>query len=269
MATKQPGSRAPDGAGEKRRTDVALFGILAGLFFVAGAALVLSELVSSWRPWLNDHVKVVAGGVLLAGALACAAIALGRYALRGPAPVPSDDATEAWEDASLSAFERLRGLLERDSKRFDSESRKHKKIDRFCRTAALAIAALTTTVGGSAMLFDDEGFKHYGKTVEFLVLCLTALATAINAWADIRRARELWVHDRALFHDIEDIRAELVVTRDPGTMDPEDVHKLFKRRADVLASSSRRWGMIFETPKPAAAPGDPAAKPTDPGGDAS
>jgi hypothetical protein len=171
------------------------------------------------------------------------------------------------ESPTKEAYTWLHDLLTAERKRFSDESDGHKRLDRRSRMGALVLAAVTTIVGSSAMLVPTSDPQTITK-IEFTIVCLTAAATGLAGWAETRRARELWVIERELSHAMEDLRGELELRMKLQKLTVDDVERLYERRATILASSSRRWGLMLGKSKgedhdeaPAKAPGSaPAAK---------
>ena len=70
--------------------------------------------------------------------------------------------------------------------------------------AVIALTAITTIVAGTGLIFPENG-----KTAQFIVLSLTAITAAVTAWAEMRKARELWQHEREVYYALIDIQREM------------------------------------------------------------
>jgi Protein of unknown function (DUF4231) len=158
----------------------------------------------------------------------------------------------------MNAFETLLGSLDADICRFDRESKKHKALHRRCQTGVIALTALTTIVAGAGLILPESS----GRAVQFAVLCLTAVTAAVTAWAEMRRARELWQHEREVYYALLDIQREMKFFAATGEPTEHDVKEYFEKITLVLTSSTRNWGRIVEQaaterrPPPGAAPTD-------------
>ena len=47
--------------------------------------------------------------------------------------------------------------------------------------------------------------KSYGRAIQLIVVVPTATTTAVTAWAEMRKARELWRHEREVEYVSKDI----------------------------------------------------------------
>jgi hypothetical protein len=145
-------------------------------------------------------------------------------------------------DTNLSGSEFLRNTLDDDIARFDRESSKHKRLHRKYQRAVIILSAVTTIVAGSGLVLPEES----GKALQFAVLCLTASTAAISAWAEMRRARELWQHERDIYYKLVDIKREFVFLSANRELKPQDLEDFFRKIADVLGSSTQKWTGIVE-----------------------
>ncbi|MHC1774028.1 MAG: DUF4231 domain-containing protein [Lentimicrobium sp.] len=136
----------------------------------------------------------------------------------------------------------LRTSLDADITRFNDESSRHKQLHRRYQRAVIILTAVTTVVAGSGLILPTES----GKVVQFAVLCLTASTAAISAWAEMRRARELWQHERDIYYRLVDIRRELIFVSANRELKPQDLEDFFKKIADVLGSSTQKWSGIVD-----------------------
>jgi hypothetical protein len=142
----------------------------------------------------------------------------------------------------VSAFETLSQSLMKDIKRFDDESKKHKFLYRRCQTALIALTGITTVVAGAGLILPDSS----GKAIQFAVLCLTASTAVITSWGEMRRARELWQHEREVYYTLIDIQREMEFVKANRELTQADLEGWFKRVAAVLGSSSQKWARIQE-----------------------
>ena len=146
------------------------------------------------------------------------------------------------ESAKITGIESLRSSLDIDITRFNDESSKHKRLHRRYQRGVIILTAVTTVVAGSGLILPTES----GKIVQFAVLCLTASTAAISAWSEMRRARELWQHERDIYYRLVDIKRELVFVSANRELKPQDLEDFFKKITDVLGSSTQKWSGIVE-----------------------
>ncbi len=142
----------------------------------------------------------------------------------------------------MSAYEKLRESIKNDIKRFDKESQDHKSIHRRCQTATIALAAATTIVAGAGLILPESA----GKTLQFIVLCLTASTTGVTAWAEMRRVRDLWQHEREIYYALSDIEREIEFVAAARELSESELNLYFHKATAVLSSSSQKWVGIQE-----------------------
>lgn len=142
----------------------------------------------------------------------------------------------------MDGLAKLRDLLKTDKDRFDSESKKHKHLHRNCAVSAIALTGATTVVASLGLILDES----LGRTLQFVIVVLTSTTTAAAAWAEMRRARELWQHEREVYYALVDIERELEFRSAVGALTETDLNEYFRRMAAVLGSSSEKWARIQE-----------------------
>ena len=142
----------------------------------------------------------------------------------------------------MSGLESLRGSLQKDIDRFGDESTKHKWLHRRCQTAVMVVTATTSIVAGAGLILPESS----GKALQFAVLCLTTGAAAVTAWAEMRRARDLWQHEREVYYALLDIQRAIEFAAANGELTRVDLEVFFQRIAAVLGSSSQKWARIQE-----------------------
>ena len=123
-----------------------------------------------------------------------------------------------------AAVESLRAVLKSDISRFDQESKKHKGLHRACQTAVITLTALTTVAAGIGLIRPELS----GRYVEFTVLCLSATSAAVSGWAEMRRARELWRHEREVYYALLDIQREMDFVEANSGLMPADLAGFFQ-----------------------------------------
>lgn len=147
----------------------------------------------------------------------------------------------------MPVVDSLRDMLKENIKRFDVESQKHKRLHRQCQSVLITLGAATTVVAGMGLILPET----YGKAIQFAVLCLTAIATAVATWAETRRARELWQHEREVYYALIDIQRGVdFVAANKSELTPKDLEDFFQRMDAVLGASSLKWARIQEKKTP-------------------
>jgi len=73
----------------------------------------------------------------------------------------------------------------------------------------------------------------------------------------MRRARELWQHEREVYYGLIDIQRGIEFVAANRVLTPKDLENFFQRIDAVLGSSSQKWARIQE--KKTAGPGNVSA----------
>jgi hypothetical protein len=139
----------------------------------------------------------------------------------------------------MSPAEALRTLLHEDIERFEKESRRHKHLHRRAQTAIIVLTAGTAIVAGAGLVVPGAG-----QTVQFIVLCLASTTTAVASWSEMRRARELWHHERMVYYALKDIAREVEFYDRVGTLTPKAVEDYFQKASSILGTSTHKWSEI-------------------------
>ena len=154
-----------------------------------------------------------------------------------------------------AAAEKLRAQLLHDIGRFNDESKKHKAIHRRAEIIVIAASALTTIISGIGLALD--GRQHQ---IQFIILVLSTISSAVTSWAASRRARDLWQHEREVFYALKDILRELEFRLSTRPLELSELEELFRRSGAVLGSSTAKWSRILERklpePTDASSPGE-------------
>lgn len=147
----------------------------------------------------------------------------------------------------MNAATRLLEILSSDTGRFDEESQKHKGRHRRYTTLAIILTALTSIVAASGLVLGPSR----GPMIQFAVVVLTATATAISAYAESRRFRDLWQHEREVYYALMDIEREVRFMDSVRALTEEEVKAYFRQASAVLGSSTAKWSEILKEKKQA------------------
>lgn len=139
----------------------------------------------------------------------------------------------------MEAAAHLKDMLDGEIQRFDRESARHKHLYRRSQTAVLVLTGLASVASGIGLLVPDRA-----PAFQFVVLVVASAATGITAWAEMRRARELWQHEREVHYALVDLRREMAFRESLRPLSKEDCEALFGRVQQVLGSSTHTWASI-------------------------
>ena len=136
----------------------------------------------------------------------------------------------------------LRKILTTDIESFSREADRHKKIHRNCASSVTGLTAATTITASLGLALDNS----YGRAIQFIVVALTATTTAVSAWAEMRKARELWRHEREVEYALKDILRDLSYRSATGPIADNYLDDCFSRAKAFIGSSSSKWARIHE-----------------------
>ncbi|MBB5203921.1 hypothetical protein HNQ51_001214 [Inhella inkyongensis] len=145
----------------------------------------------------------------------------------------------------MSAFEQLLNTVAGEVAHFDREAARHRDQYRRGQTILILCSAAASIVSGLGLLLGSQ----QGPLLQFVVLCLTTTTAGLGAWLEMRRARELWQHERALHHGLQDLEREMHFRAAQGEPAPAQLEQWFERLQQLLGSGSERWARIVERPE--------------------
>jgi hypothetical protein len=143
---------------------------------------------------------------------------------------------------SGSAYAHLLDLVAGERAHCDRQAERHRDAYRWGQTALIALSAAASLAAGLGLLLGPA----QTPLLQFAVLVLTTLGTALGAWLEMRRTRELWQHERALHHGLQDLEREMHFRGAQGEPSAEQVEAWFQRLQQLLGAGSERWAKIVE-----------------------
>lgn len=143
------------------------------------------------------------------------------------------------------AFDHLLHAVSGEVAHFDREAARHRDHYRRGQTVLISVSAAASIVSGLGLLMG----KDQGPMLQFVVLCLTTSTAGLGAWLEMRRSRELWQHERALHHGLQDLEREMHYGAAKGEPDEEQLDEWFQRLQQLLGAGSARWAQIVERPQ--------------------
>lgn len=146
----------------------------------------------------------------------------------------------------MSGIDALRATFAKELARFDKESQKHKGIYRRSQLLIIGLTTFSTVVAAAGLVLPSG----YDKAVQFAVVCLTATTAAVASWTEMRRARELWQHEREVYYGLLDIERGFEFIASTGDVTQETLQATYQRVTAVLGSSSQKWARIQEKKEP-------------------
>lgn len=149
----------------------------------------------------------------------------------------------------------LADLLDVEIATLNEASTKHKRQFRTCQTLVISLSALSSIVSAWALTQSPPP-----KSANLAIVIITAAATGISAWIEMKRSRDLWQHERPLYHSLRDLKRELEFSEDNGDLTPQKKREIFQRMSQILSQSGTRWVKLT---KEKGAPGEKGGEPND------
>ncbi len=132
--------------------------------------------------------------------------------------------------------------------RFGEDSTKHKNQHRRLRYAVFALTAGSTLLAGVALQAPGASSE-----IALAILALSAASGLVTSIEGVRKPAELWVHERATFLALKDLRREVEFsTNDASSF--ETLETYFQRMQSLLGDSARKWQDDIARMKQANAP---------------
>lgn len=142
----------------------------------------------------------------------------------------------------MKGAEHLLKSLEDDLRRLHKDSKSHKRLYRRVQTFVIVLTGATTVVAGAGAILPYLRDDY----VQFAVLALSATTAAVTAWLEMRRARELWQHEREMYYQLYDIQREIKFYSAQRELTPEEEKEYFERISSILGASMSRWLSIAD-----------------------
>lgn len=120
---------------------------------------------------------------------------------------------------------------------FDKESKAHKHLYRKLRYVMFGLTACSTALAGLALALPE-----YQIPINVAIVFTTAGVGVVTSIEGLRKASELWIHERTVYYSLRDLERDLQY-RSAGqeAPDPAVADDVFERMQDVLGSARDRW----------------------------
>jgi hypothetical protein len=136
----------------------------------------------------------------------------------------------------------LRQILKAEIHRFDGQATRHKKMHRRLASSVIILTAATTILAAFGLAVE----QRYGRNIQFGVVALTAVTTAVSAWSELRKASELWRHEREIAYALRDILRELDYRSATASISDDALDACFERASAMISASSSKWRGIHD-----------------------
>ncbi len=82
-----------------------------------------------------------------------------------------------------------------------------------------------------------------------MILVVSAVAGVLASLEGLRKADELWIHERTIFYTLSDLKREMEFELKAGDMAPATLENFFIRLQTILVNSGDKWssGIVSNT----------------------
>lgn len=134
--------------------------------------------------------------------------------------------------------------LDRKIEMFQDASQKHKTMHRRLRYGGFSLTALLSVLSGLALYY-----PVYSANLNIMILVVSAVAGVLASLEGLRKADELWIHERTIFYTLSDLKREMEFELKAGDMAPATLENFFIRLQTILVNSGDKWssGIVSNT----------------------
>ena len=118
---------------------------------------------------------------------------------------------------------------------FGADSKGHKNQYRILRYTVFTLTAFSTLLAGAALLA-----PHMGPGMSLAILVLSAVSGVVTSVEGVRKPAELWVHERATYLALKDLKREVEFSTD-DTTSFEVLNTHFQKMQRLLGASAEKW----------------------------
>jgi hypothetical protein len=111
----------------------------------------------------------------------------------------------------------------------------HKKLYRNFRYVVFGLTASSTALAGLAL-----ALQQYRGAINVAIVFTTASIGVVTSIEGLRKAGELWIHERTVYYSLRDLERDLGY-RSAEEADPFVVDDIYQRMQEVLGSARDRW----------------------------
>ena len=119
---------------------------------------------------------------------------------------------------------------------FKRDSDKHKNLHRSLRYGSFFLTAMLSILSGMALYYPE-----YSTTFNATILALGAIAGFVASFEGIRKADELWIHERTIFYELSDLQRELQYRLLSRENNDDVLDDIFSRLQTILTNSGEKW----------------------------
>ncbi|SEQ08087.1 Protein of unknown function [Amphritea atlantica] len=126
--------------------------------------------------------------------------------------------------------------LDKKIEMFRRNSSEHKLLHRRLRYGSFGLTAVLSVLSGLALYLPEVA-----PMLNIAILAFSGIAGILASLEGLRKADELWIHERTIYYSLCDLRRELMFQIKSDTLDSEQLDAFFNRFQTVLTNSGEKW----------------------------
>lgn len=119
---------------------------------------------------------------------------------------------------------------------FQRDSKKHKDMHRNFRYWAFGLTAVLSTLSGLALYYPENS-----TIFNISILAITAIAGFLSSVEGIRKADELWIHERTTYYALKDLKRELEFELRGSGDKTKVLDACFVKLQSLLNQAGEKW----------------------------
>ncbi|WP_417225313.1 SLATT domain-containing protein [Amphritea sp.] len=126
--------------------------------------------------------------------------------------------------------------LDKKIEMFRDNSQSHKALHRRLRYGSFGLTAMLSLLSGLALYL-----PAYATHLNVAILVFSGTAGILASLEGLRKADELWIHERTTYYTLCDLRRELMFQIKSQTLKASELEVFFDRLQKVLNNSAEKW----------------------------
>ncbi len=126
--------------------------------------------------------------------------------------------------------------LDQKIEMFRRNSSEHKALHRRLRYGSFGLTAMLSVFSGLALYM-----PNYSTHLNVAILFFSGVAGILASLEGLRKADELWIHERTIYFTLLDLKRELLFQVKSEVLDSETLNKFFNQLQAILSNSGEKW----------------------------
>lgn len=126
--------------------------------------------------------------------------------------------------------------LDKKIEMFRDNSKAHKTLHRRLRYGSFGLTAMLSLLSGLALYLPT-----YATHLNVAILVFSGTAGILASLEGLRKADELWIHERTTYYTLCDLKRELMFQIKSQTLKAAELEVFFDRLQKVLNNSAEKW----------------------------